>query len=377
MVRATVVASLGAAVVGYAFCTLAALAAWAFAAHGDATVDDALRAGSFAFLAIHGAPLEIGDARFSLPLLGLMLLPIIILSNALSRAWRRQIVSGRNEMLTLAALGSAPYLIFAIAVGVFWSSADASVPIVPAVIWVLLVCFLAAGWAWWGTVRLSPRADVGAPDFSIRTRRVFGGALVALLILFVVATLTLVTVLALSARDIWLVAESLESGVVGLLVLIALAIGWLPTGVVWVTAYLLGPGFALGDSTLVSPFVTSFGELPALPWFAAAPQSSSDWYLMFLLVPVLAGAATAGVLGSNLARQHPLKWWREAMLSVLLVAGVMWALGWLTRGSLGEGRLLVFGSQPMSLFFAVLLLCGAGATALPLTHWLVRRFART
>jgi hypothetical protein len=173
------------------------------------------------------------------------------------------------------------------------------------------------------------------------------------------------------------VAESLESGVVGLLVLAALAVGWLPTGLVWVIAYLLGPGFALGESTLVSPFVTSFGELPALPWFAAAPQSASNWYLMFLLVPVLAGAATAGVLGSTLARQNPIKWWREAMLSVLVVAVVMWALGWLTRGSLGEGRLLDFGSQPMSLFFAVLLLCGAGATALPLTHWLVRRFART
>lgn len=377
MVRSTLLASLGAAVVGYAFCILVALAAWAFAAHGDATVDDALRAGSFAFLAMHGAPLQIGASLFSLPLLGLLLLPIAVLANALSRAWRRQPVNGRNEMFTLAAIGAAPYLIFALVISVFWSNVNASAPIFPVLIWVLFVCALGAGWAWWGTVRVSTRANVAAPNFSIRARRALGGAVVLLLVLFVVSGLLLMIVVASNINEVLLVAQSLESGVVGWLVLSTLAIGWLPAGLAWVSAYLLGPGFVLGEDTIVSPFVTQFGELPALPWLAAVPTSTSNWHLLFLLVPVLAGLGAAGVLRTELSAQHPLKWWRDAMASVLFAAVAMWALGWLTRGSLGQGRLVEFGAQPMSLFFAVLLLCGVGASALPLSQWLIRRFART
>lgn len=377
MVRGTVIASLGAAVVGYALVTLAALAVWAFAAHGETTVDDALRAGSFAFMAIHGAPLVIGDARFSLPLLGLLVVPVIILSSALSRAWRRQSVSGRNEMLTLAALGSAPYLIFTIAVGVFWSNVDASVPIFPALLWVLLVCFVSTGWAWWGSVRVSARSSVGLPEVSIRLRRALGGAIVSLSVLFGASTLILVLLIAVNAADIWSVAQALESGVVGLLVLFGLAIGWLPAGIVWVSSYLLGPGFALGTESVVSPFVTQFGELPALPWLAAVPQGTSNWSFLLMLVPLVAGVSAAAVLRSTSSRERPLKWWRESMLSVFFVAVAMWAFGWLTRGSLGAGRLAEFGAQPMSLFFAVLLLGGVGATLLPITQALIKRFTRT
>jgi hypothetical protein len=376
MVKATMIASLGAAVVVYAFCSLAALAAWAFAAHGDATVDDALRAGSFAFMAIHGAPLEIGSARFSLPLLGLMLVPIIVLSSALSRAWRRQPVGSRGEMLTLGGLSALPYLVFSLAVIVFWSSNEASIPIVSGLIWVMIVCTVATVLSWWNTVRPSVLANVAGPDLSFRTRRTLGGAVVLLLVVYVSAFIALTIAVIVNLTEIALVSRSLESGVVGLSALVALAIGWLPAALTWSSAYMLGPGFALGTDTIVSPFATRFGELPALPWLAAVPETSGGWHLVVLIVPVLAGVAVAGVLRATMSQQGPLRWWRASLASVVAAAVGMWALAWLTRGSLGQGRLNDFGAQPMSLFFAILLLGGLGASLLPLTQMLTSRLSR-
>jgi len=189
MVKATLVASLGAAVFAYAVCILVALAVWAFAAHGDSRVDDALRAGSFAFLALHGSPFEIGDARFSLPLLGLTLIPIVLLSRALGRAWRRKPIAGHVEMLTVASLGVAPYLLFALGVSLFWSSSDAGVPLISSLAWVLLIACAAAGVAWWQVVRTSPLANVPAPQPALGTRRVLAGAMIVLLIMFSFASL--------------------------------------------------------------------------------------------------------------------------------------------------------------------------------------------
>jgi len=374
MVKATLVASLGAAVFAYAVCILVALAVWAFAAHGDSRVDDALRAGSFAFLALHGSPFEIGDARFSLPLLGLTLIPIVLLSRALGRAWRRKPIAGRVEMFTVASLGVAPYLLFALGVSLFWSSSDAGVPLISSLAWVLLIACAAAGVAWWQVVRTSPLANVPAPQPALGTRRVLAGAMIVLLIMFSFALLIVFVSLLANLSRMGDVLTSLDSGVLGVLLLLALGFGWLPAMLTWAVAYMLGPGFALGQETAVTPFGVSFGELPSLPWFAAVPTSSGGWYLVLLVIPMLAGLSASAVLRGSLNRSGLSKWWRESLTSVLIAAIALWAIGWLTRGSLGAGRLSEFGAQPMSLFLACCLLVGAGASCLPLFEWLKNRW---
>ena len=374
MVKATLIASLGAAVFAYAVCIVVALAVWAFAAHGDSRVDDALRAGSFAFLALHGSPFEIGEARFSLPLLGLTLIPIVLLSRALGRAWRRRPIAGRIEMLTVASLGVAPYLLFALGVSLFWSSSDAGVPLISSSAWVLLIACVAAIVAWWQVVRPSPLANVPAPQPALKTRRVLAGALIVLLTMFSFGFLIVLISLIANLSRMGEVLTSLDSGVLGVLLLLVLGFGWLPAMVTWAVSYMLGPGFALGQETAVTPFRVSFGELPSLPWFAAVPTTSGGWHLAFLAVPLLAGLTVSAVLRGSLHRAGVSKWWRESLTSVLIAAIALWAIGWLTRGSLGAGRLDDFGAQPMSLFFACCLLVGVGATCLPLFEWVKSRW---
>jgi hypothetical protein len=373
MVKSTLVASLGAAVFTYALCILTALAVWAFGAHGDSRVDDALRAGSFAFLALHGSPFEIGEARFSLPLLGLTLLPILMLSRALGRAWRRQTIAGRVEMLTVGSLGVAPYLLFALGVSLFWSTSDAGVPLISSLLWVLLVACVSVAVAWWQVVRPSPLANVPAPQLALRTRRVLAGALIVLFTLFAFAFLLVLVSLLSNLTEMGAVITSLDSGVIGVLLLIALGLGWLPALTTWAVAYMLGPGFALGQETAITPLGVSYGELPSLPWFAALPTSAGGWHLLVLLVPVLAGLTLSAVLRGSLSRAGLNKWWRESLTAVLVAAIALWVIGWLTRGSLGQGRLSEFGAQPISLFLSCCLLVGVGASCLPLFELIKNR----
>jgi hypothetical protein len=198
--------------------------------------------------------------------------------------------------------------------------------------------------------------------------------LIVLFTLFAFAFLLVLVSLLSNLTEMGAVITSLDSGVIGVLLLIALGLGWLPALTTWAVAYMLGPGFALGQETAITPLGVSYGELPSLPWFAALPTSSGGWHLLVLLVPVLAGLTLSAVLRGSLGRAGLNKWWRESLTAVLVAAIALWVIGWLTRGSLGHGRLSEFGAQPISLFLSCCLLVGVGASCLPLFELIKNRW---
>ena len=58
---------------------------------------------------------------------------------------------------------------------------------------------------------------------------------------------------------------SYRAGVLGQAGITVLCLVYLPNLAVWGAAYLLGPGFAVGDGTVVSPGEVLLGPVPALP----------------------------------------------------------------------------------------------------------------
>ncbi|WP_285115809.1 DUF6350 family protein [Leifsonia sp. fls2-241-R2A-40a] len=139
--------------------------------------------------------------------------------------------------------------------------------------------------------------------------------------------------------------EQLQTGVAGGAALTIGQLALLPNLVIWMASWLVGPGFALGTGSSVSPLGTALGPLPGLPLFGIIPSGSVPFGLIGVLVPVLAGFV-AGVLlrgrrgagGSTLA---------DGVRSLLLtaagigvVAGIeLGLLAWWSSGSLGPGRL--------------------------------------
>jgi hypothetical protein len=143
--------------------------------------------------------------------------------------------------------------------------------------------------------------------------------------------------------------ESLQTEVVGG---IALTIGQLmlvPNLVVWAAAYLVGPGFAVGVGSAVSPLGTQLGLVPALPLFGALPESTTSLGLVVLLVPIAVGVGIGLLCAPRLvaiSRHRSGGALRLALTGLgigLVGATVIAALAALSAGAMGPGRLLEVG----------------------------------
>jgi hypothetical protein len=146
--------------------------------------------------------------------------------------------------------------------------------------------------------------------------------------------------------------EALHTEVVGGIALTAGQLSVLPNLVLWAVAWLIGPGFAIGAGSLVSPVGTSLGPIPALPVFGALPTGDSAFGFAGVLVPVVAaffaGVAVRPALTRALDHVGP-----AAILGVALAGGAVGGLllGFLAAasgGSAGPGRLAEVGPDPVA-----------------------------
>jgi len=141
--------------------------------------------------------------------------------------------------------------------------------------------------------------------------------------------------------------ESLHTEVVGGLAVTAGQLTVLPNLVLWAVAWLVGPGFAIGVGSHVSPLGTALGPLPALPVFGALPSTDSPFGYAGILVPIvaafLAGVAIRPALTRAVGYLSPL-----LVIAVAAGTGVVGGvvIGLLTAasaGAAGPGRLAVVG----------------------------------
>ena len=155
----------------------------------------------------------------------------------------------------------------------------------------------------------------------------------------------------------------------------------LPNATVFAGSYLLGPGFAVGAQTLVSPTVVLTGPLPAFPLLAALPDSGPTpaWTVWLVGVP----AVVAALAAARAQRRRPtLRWDRGALRGCLggVAAGVVLALlAVLAGGAVGPGRMQVVGPQPGDVLVHAVTSFGIGGLVggLAMTWWQRRARTRT
>lgn len=171
----------------------------------------------------------------------------------------------------------------------------------------------------------------------------------------VVAVAAIVTTVALllSYGQVIALYESVQAGVLGGVALTVAQLALLPTVVLWAAAWLVGPGFAVGAGSSVSPVVNLLGPLPAVPLLGALPAESSPLGFLTLLVPVLAGFI-AGIavrprLIAALEGRPTALWAIGTGALAAVVAGLAMAfLAFLAAGSAGPGRLAVVGPDAVT-----------------------------
>jgi hypothetical protein len=156
-----------------------------------------------------------------------------------------------------------------------------------------------------------------------------------------------------SFAEIITLYEQSHAGVIGGVALTVGQLAFLPDFVGWATSWLIGPGFAIGTGSSVSPIATTLGPIPGLPVFGALPTSGHTFGLVWVLVPVIAGFAIGGSMRPRLVRALGAadSALHRALGGVVagLVAGVLTGLiAWVSSGSFGPGRLADVGPNALA-----------------------------
>jgi hypothetical protein len=167
------------------------------------------------------------------------------------------------------------------------------------------------------------------------------GLSAALLAILLVANFGLVTSL----------YQGAQLGAVGGAAITLAQFAFVPNLVVWVASWLVGPGFALGAGSAISPVSTTVGPIPGLPILGAIPSGDFAFGFVGLLVPVVLGYLAAVLVRPRLvATLHGRPLLGRSLLTAAgigLVAGVALALlAWFSAGAIGPGRLSVVGPNP-------------------------------
>jgi hypothetical protein len=178
-----------------------------------------------------------------------------------------------------------------------------------------------------------------------------GGAAASAIVLGVSAV-TLAVLLVFGYAAIIALYEAVYAGVLGGAVLTLAQLALLPDLVVWVASWFVGPGFAIGAGSSVSPLGTELGPIPAIPLFGALPTGDLAWGFLGLLVPVLAGFVLGAVLRPALDRALGVEPGRGLQIAtgagIGAVSGlVLGLLAAASAGSAGPGRLAEVGPDPL------------------------------
>ncbi len=354
-------------------------------AHG--TPRDGLRVGALGWLLAHGSGARIEGVPVTAVPLGVTLLCAWV-------AWRvghrvgdsvsghgpdaDRIADGERDWTVPAAslLFGLGYLVVALVTLALATEPATGASRGRVVEWTLLLC---AGFGAPAIAVGSGRAAIWATYLPATVR----GAAVAcrsiLMTWLAVAGLVFVVALALDFGTAANVMSQLhtDGGEATLLVLLSAIL--VPNAVAFTGSYLLGPGFAVGTHSLVSPAMVVLGPLPMFPLLAALPDAgpTQTWTAGVVAVPVLLAALAA----ARAQRRLPTLRWDEGALrggAGGVAAGVLFGLvAALSGGAVGPGRMRDVGPFAFDVMVHAITAFGIGGLVggLAITWW-QRRAAR-
>lgn len=160
--------------------------------------------------------------------------------------------------------------------------------------------------------------------------------------------------------------EGLHAGVVGGIALTLGQLAFMPNLVIYTASWLVGPGFAIGSGSSVSPLSTVLGPVPSVPVLGALPTGDLAFGFLGIAVPLVIAFLAAALLRSRLVDEldveYPLLWQVGTAVGMGVVAGVLLGvLAAVSGGAAGPGRLAGVGPDALAvgLFAALEVTVGA------------------
>lgn len=293
------------------------LLGWATAGSSNGDTSDPMRVAVWAWLGAHHVPFNLvlppaGQMGFLsyLPL-GALIFPALAARSSFKRGMNRIAQDARSIRL-LRLFFSIFYL--AIAMLLAWG---ARIPAVEPVLYWVPIITLPLLWLSTATFRkLDPSISAISLGLAMRMIAVALG----------VSSLVLGTSLAFQLTTVENLVVVLQPGWLGGLLLFLLNVLYLPNAIVATLAYLVGPGFAVGANTILSPLTHRILEIPALPLLGALPTGRHPMALIGA-----AAVTLAGVVLYRLSISHNIRTLAQSYF--LTVAGIA-LIAFLSSGSL-------------------------------------------
>jgi hypothetical protein len=355
-------------------------------AHG--TPRDGMRIGALAWLMGHGSGVTVQGAAVGV-------VPLGVTAMSAWAMWRLghrvgdavsghgpdadRIADGERDFTVPAAVSLffVGYAVVAVVVASVTASVDAAPSTARVVWWSLLMTLAIAAPA---IAIGSGRAAIWATLAPAVVRDGVGAALSVLGWFLAVSALAFVAALVLGAGEAATMMSQLHLSAGDAVIYSLVNAGFAPNAVLFSGSFLLGPGFAVGGATVVSPGLVVLGPLPLLPLLAALPGAgtTAGWVASLVAVPpVVAALATAWW-----QRRRPTLRWDHGALRGCgggIVAGVAFAvLASVAGGVAGPGRMRHVGPFVPDVLVHAITAFGVGGLVggLAMTWWQRRRAAR-
>jgi hypothetical protein len=329
--------------------------------HG--TTRDALRVASDGWLLGHGSQLHLATGAVSTTVTAVPLGLTVLAAYAAHRLGRWAAATSVIEDARALALGAlvlaATYGLVAPVVSLLAATTSAEPGLLRSFAGAFSVALVGGGT---GLLRgAGDRFDWRA-RVPVGARAVGLGAIASALALFAAAAVLLTVALLMDLGSAANVLSRLHADVAGGLLYTVLVAAVAPNAVLLSGSYLLGPGFAVGTGTLVSPAVVTLGPVPAFPLLAALPSQGTPptWLSALVAAPV-----AAAVLGTVLMlRRHPALTYDSGALRGLGsgVGGglLLTALIALSGGAVGPGRMADVGAELLDTLVSATVSMGVG-----------------
>jgi Family of unknown function (DUF6350) len=329
--------------------TCAALAVVGWLAETAGGASGAVRAGAAVWLVAHKADVTVSGGSVSIAPLGLTLFLAVCLYRGGKFAARVSAADRTKDLMLASAVLAVTYGAGALLIALLTS--DQTVKVSPLSAFLGATCLaIVAGTA--GVLVESGAAAEIVDATPPGLRDVVPAAVAALLTAVAAAAVLYAVMLAVHFSRVTAMLEALDAGVIGSVVLFAICLALLPNVLLYVVAFLAGPGFQLGVGTSIAPTGVDVGSLPALPLLAATPaDGATPSYLLALtaLLPLVAGGVAGLVVvkrGLAAPDAEVLGWDAYALrggIAALLAAVGLLVLMTLSGGSAGPGRMAAVG----------------------------------
>jgi hypothetical protein len=354
LVLLAALAGIAAATATLVFCLAVGVVGWFLTdagAHGAPR--DGLRIGALGWLMAHGSGVHVEGTAITARPLALTLLAAVVV-------WRLGLrlgdsVAGHGPDADAIADGVRDWTV-ASATGVFTvgyaavtivthhlAATPATAPsLARALLWTALLCGVVGG----GAIAIgSGRAAIWTAFLPPSLRAATAAAWRMMVWYAVLSAVVLAIALVIDWDGAVNVMSQLHTSPGAATLLIGVCVLVTPNATLFSGSYLLGPGFAVGAHTTVTPTAVVLGPLPMFPLLAALPDSgpTPGWSVTLLALPPLVAAVAAY---RTLVR-YPTPRWDEAALRGV-GSGLLCALGFallaaLSGGSVGPGRMADVG----------------------------------